>query len=173
MKSMRIQSGLALAGQARLYPNLNPSAAVPVDRDHIFRLTSFFDRFRLFRGRERAQYVPNSRYVFVRTADGETLLHQRYRHPAIAQGRPVLYAGEAQFQNGELKWWSNGSGNYRPDAAHAAQAGLPMDQFYPYEDILRGVHSRPKEEQAQTLQAKMLLRRYPASPAIFGSGIRR
>jgi hypothetical protein len=60
----------------------------------------------------------------------ETLLHQRYRHSALAQGKPVLYAGDANFNNGKLEWWSNGSGNYRPDADHAAQSGLPMNQFY-------------------------------------------
>lgn len=75
---------------------------------------------------------------------GETLLHQRYRHPALAQGKPVLYAGEANFNNGKLEWWSNGSGNYRPDADHAAQSGLPMNQFYPYKDILKGIHKRGK-----------------------------
>jgi|SRR5271165_373729 len=97
--------------------------------------------------------------VFVRTTEGETLLHPRYRHPAIAQGRPVLYAGEAQFDNRKLRWWSNGSGNYSPDPGHATQAGLPMDQFYSYEDILRGVHTRAKDEKSATLQAKMFASR--------------
>jgi hypothetical protein len=73
---------------------------------------------------------------------GQTLMHQRYRHPALSEGKPVLYAGEAYFNNGRLEWWSNGSGNYRPDPDHAAQAGLPMDQFYPYDQILKGVHTR-------------------------------
>lgn len=70
------------------------------------------------------------------------LLHNTYRHPALAEGRPVHYAGEAYFNNGRLKWWSNGSGNYRPDAAHAEQAGLPMDRFFTYEEIMRGEHQR-------------------------------
>jgi hypothetical protein len=163
MQSPKLPLAPVLGGQLRVYPNLNPSAAIPVERDQIFRLNNFFDSFRLFRGDERAQYVPNARYVFVRTTDGETLLHPRYRHPAIAQGRPVLYAGEAQFDNGKLQWWSNGSGNYRPDAAHATQAGLPMDQFFPYEDILKGVHTRANDEKSATLQAKMFARRTPWS----------
>jgi hypothetical protein len=163
MKSGQTQMGYSPGGQTHLYPNLNPSAAIPVERDQIFRLTSFFDNYRLSRGKERAQYVPNSKFVFVRTTDGDTLLHPRYRHPAIAEGRPVLYAGEAQFDNGKLRWWSNGSGNYRPDAAHAVQAGLPMDQFYTYEDVLKGVQVRPKDEKSVSLQAKMFLRRYPAN----------
>src|SRR5208337_3983520 len=151
MPFSKLQSVPAAGGQPRVYPNLNPAAAIPVEREQIFRLNSFFDHYRLFRGKERAQYVPNARYVFVRTTEGETLLHPRYRHPAIAQGRPVLYAGEAQFDNGRLQWWSNGSGNYRPDAAHAAQAGLPMDQFFAYEDILKGVHTRAKHEKPATV----------------------
>jgi len=153
-----------LTGQARVYPNLNPAAAIPVERDQIFRLNSFFDNYRLIRGKERAQYVPNSRYVFVRTTDGEMLLHTRYRHPALAQGRPVLYAGEAHFDNGKLRWWSNGSGNYRPDPAHAEQAGLPMDQFYSYEAILKGAHTRESGEKQATLQTKMMALRYPSHP---------
>jgi hypothetical protein len=150
-------------GQPRLYPNLNPAAAIPVERDQVFRLNTFFDNFRLYRGKERSQYVPNARYVFVKMATGETLCHPRYRHPALAEGRPVLYAGEAQFDNGKLQWWSNASGNYRPDPGHAAQAGLPMDQFFTFEDILRGAHSRPKSDERSTLQAKMLVNRYPAA----------
>ena len=133
-------------GIPKIYPNLNPAAAIPVDREQIFRLRSFADNYRMNRGKEHGQYVPNSRYVFVTMMGGETLMHPRYRHPALAQGKPVLYAGEASFNNGRLEWWSNGSGNYRPDPDHAAQAGLPAEQFYPYEDILKGVHKRKDVE---------------------------
>jgi hypothetical protein len=131
-------------GIPKIYPNLNPAAAIPVDRDQIFRLRSFADNYRMSRGSEHGQYVPNSRFVFVTMPRGEMLLHPRYRHPALSEGKPVLYAGEASFNNGRLEWWSNGSGNYRPDAGHAAQAGLPVDQFYPYDDILRGAHKQEK-----------------------------
>jgi hypothetical protein len=126
----------------KIYPNLNPAAAIPVERNQIFRLRSFADNYRMSRGKEHGQYVPNSRYVFVTLMSGEMLLHPSYRHPALAEGKPVLYAGEASFNNGRLDWWSNGSGNYRPDAGHAAQASLPMDHFYPYEDVLKGVYKR-------------------------------
>ncbi len=131
-------------GIPKIYPNLNPSAAIPVDREQIFHLHSFVGNYRMNRGKERGQYVPNSRYVFVTTMGGEMLMHPRYRHPALSEGKPVLYAGEASFNNGRLEWWSNGSGNYRPDPDHAAQAGLPMNQFYPFDDILKGVHKREK-----------------------------
>jgi len=133
---------MASNGIPKIYPNLNPAAAIPVERDRIFRLRSFADNYRMSRGKEHGQYVPNSRYVFVTLMSGEMLLHPSYRHPALAEGKPVLYAGEASFNNGRLDWWSNGSGNYRPDPGHAAQASLPMDQFYPYEDILKGLHKR-------------------------------
>jgi hypothetical protein len=133
-------------GQPKLYPNLNPAAAIPVDREQIFSLRSFADNYRMSRGKEHGHYVPNSRFVFVTMMSGETLMHQSYRHPAISAGKPVLYAGEAYFNNGRLQWWSNGSGNYRPDPDHAAQSGLPMKQFYPYEQILKGTHSQPRSE---------------------------
>jgi hypothetical protein len=134
-------------GIPKIYPNLNPAAAIPVDREQIFRLRSFADNYRMSRGKEHGQYVPNARYVFVTTMGGEMLMHPRYRHPALAEGKPVLYAGEANFNNGRLEWWSNGSGNYRPDVDHAAQAGLPAERFYAYDDILKGMHKREGAEQ--------------------------
>jgi hypothetical protein len=133
-------------GQPKIYPNLNPSAAVPVNRDQIFSLRGFADNYRMSRGKEHGHYVPNSRFVFVTMTNGQTLLHQRYRHPVLSEGKPVLYAGEAFFNNGKLQWWSNGSGNYRPDPDHATQAGLPVEQFYPYDDILKGAHTRAKAD---------------------------
>lgn len=133
-------------GQPRLYPNLNPSAAVPVDRDQIFHLRNFADIYRMSRGKEHGQYVPNARFTFVKLTSGETLMHQRFRHPALAEGRAVLYAGEAYFDNGRLQWWSNGSGNYRPDSDHAAQSGLPIEQFFTHDAILKGEHTRAKTQ---------------------------
>jgi hypothetical protein len=137
---------LGLFGQARVYPNLNPSAAVPVDREQIYSLSSFADNYRMRRGKEHGQYVPNAKFTFVKLTNGEMLMHQRFRHPVLAEGRPVLYAGEAHFNNGRLEWWSNGSGNYRPDADHASQAGLPTDQFFTHDQILKGVHTRTKTQ---------------------------
>jgi len=141
---------MSYQGTPKIYPNLNPAAAIPVDREQVFRLRSFADNYRLTRGSENGQYVPNARFVFVTMPQGETLLHPRYRHPALSEGKPVLYAGEASFNNGRLEWWSNGSGNYRPDAGHAVQAGLPLDQFYTYDDILKGVHKQERIQQPAT-----------------------
>jgi hypothetical protein len=162
---------MSLFGQPKFYPNLNPSAAVPADREQIFRLRSFADNYRMSRGKEHGHYVPNSRFVFVTMTSGETLMHQRYRHPVLAEGKPVLYAGEAFFNNGRLEWWSNGSGNYRPDPDHAAQAGLPVDQFYPYDEILKGAHTQPKinkvpgadSRPSAPLQAKMAQVKFAAT----------
>ena len=149
--------------QPRVYPNLNPSAAVPVDREQIFSLTSFAGNYRMMRGQERGQYVPNARFTFVKLTTGATLMHQRFRHPALAEGRPVLYAGEASFNNGKLDWWSNGSGNYRPDPDHAAQAGLPMDDFFTHDAVMKGEHQRrdipPPREAGAPLQAKLFAAR--------------
>jgi hypothetical protein len=83
-----VVQSFSTGGPARLYQNLNPAAAIPVDSDQVFRLKEFYNHhYRLNRGRERAQYVPNSRYVFVKMADGDTLMHPRYRHPALASGK--------------------------------------------------------------------------------------
>jgi hypothetical protein len=143
----------AAAGQPKFYPNLNPAAAaLKADPGEFMRLESAFDasNYRMRRGGDHGILVPNSKFIFVRTMDGETVMHQRYRHPVLAQGKPVLYAGEASFNNGKLDWWSNGSGNYRPDSDHAEQAALPMERFFTYEQVLKGAN---KQERQQTKPA--------------------
>jgi len=136
-----------LSGQPKFYPNLNPAAALNVDPAEFMHLEGSFDQsyFRMRRGGDHGALVPNTKFIFVRTVEGDVVMHQRYRHPVLAQGKPVLYAGEAYFNNGRLDWWSNGSGNYRPDADHAEQARLPMERFFTYEDVLRG---KNKHEEA-------------------------
>ena len=128
----------------KLYPNLHPGAIEPVDSNNVFRLSSFAGQYRLHRRHSHGVNVPNQQYNFVRTRDGEMLLHNRYRHPSIAEGKQVLYAGEIFFNNGILQWWSNGSGHYQPYAEDAGQANLPMDQFYSYQQIIKGEHKRKK-----------------------------
>ena len=131
------------SGQPKFYPNLNPAAAaLKADPAEFMHLHSTFDQsyYHIRRGSDHGLLVPNTKYIFVRTMDGEVIMHQRYRHPVLAQGRPVMYAGEAYFNNGKLDWWSNGSGNYRPDADHAEQAQLPMERFYTYEQVLKGAN---------------------------------
>ncbi len=128
----------------KIYPNLHPGATEPINPGNIFRLNSFADQYRLHQVNSHAVNVPNQQYNFVRTREGEMLLHSRYRHPSIAEGKQVLYAGEIFFNNGKLQWWSNGSGHYQPDADGAEQANLPMDHFFSYQQIIKGEHKRKK-----------------------------
>jgi len=128
----------------KIYPNLHPGAIEPIDAGNVFRLNSFANQYRLHKVNSHGVNVPNQQYNFVRTREGQMLLHARYRHPSIAEGKQVLYAGEIFFNNGQLEWWSNGSGHYQPDAQDAEQANLPMDQFFSYQQIIKGEHKRKK-----------------------------
>jgi hypothetical protein len=128
----------------KYYPNLHPGAVEPVDPGNVFRLNSFANQYRLHKVNSHGVNVPNQQYNFVRTREGEMLLHSRYRHPSIAEGKQVLYAGEIFFNNGQLEWWSNGSGHYQPYAEDAVQANLPMDHFFSYQQIIKGEHKRKK-----------------------------
>jgi hypothetical protein len=128
----------------KFYPNLHPGAVEPVDPSNIFRLNSFADQYRLHKVHSHGVNVPNQQYNFVRTSSGDMLLHSRYRHPSIAEGKQVLYAGEIFFNNGQLQWWSNGSGHYQPDRDSAEQANLPMDYFFSYQQIIKGEHTRKR-----------------------------
>jgi hypothetical protein len=50
-------------------------------------------------------------------------------HAALAGGGRVTYAGEATFRGGQIVEWTNASGHFRPAAAFAGNAGLPMGAF--------------------------------------------
>jgi len=128
----------------KFYPNLHPGAVEPVDAGNVFRLNSFANQYRLHKVNSHGVNVPNQQYNFVRTREGEMLLHSRYRHPSIAEGKQVLYAGEIFFNNGQLQWWSNGSGHYQPFVDDAEQANLPMDSFFSFQQIIKGEHTRKK-----------------------------
>lgn len=54
-----------------------------------------------------------------------------YGHPALSQGAPVTWAGQITFSKGALVNWTNVSGHFRPAAAFAGNAGLPMELFRP------------------------------------------
>ena len=143
--SVQLKASTSRVVQAmKIYPNLHPGAVESVNRDNIFRLNSFSNQYRLHQVNSHGVNVPNQQYNFVRTREGEMLLHARYRHPSIAQGKQVLYAGEIFFNNGQLEWWSNGSGHYQPFAEDAEQANLPMNQFYSYQQVIKGEHKRKK-----------------------------
>lgn len=135
-------SQIGVVQTTKFFPNLHPGAALPVNRSNVFKLDSVTDQYRLRRLNSHFVSVPNQRYNFVTTTKGELLLHNRYRHPSLAEGHQVLYAGEVAFNNGRLDWWSNASGHYQPDSDHAKQAALPLDQFYTYQQVLKGEHKK-------------------------------
>jgi hypothetical protein len=86
---------------------------------------------------------PTGTFNFVRV-QGETprarplLVSSRLAHAQLAAGRPVVYAGTARFDRGEMAWWSNYSGTYQPIAAFRAQAGLPEEKFVPWQRLQMG-----------------------------------
>jgi len=130
--------------QPRVYPNLRP-LAMPAERPNdILTLREWQGSYGMRGAGGRGLYVPNARYLFVRTLDGQTLVHPRLRHAVLSRGEPVLYAGEAYFESGALRWWSNSSGHFRPDPEHAPQAGLPLALFRTWDDVVRrGVRPAP------------------------------
>jgi hypothetical protein len=86
---------------------------------------------------------PTGTFNFVRV-QGETprsrplLVSAKLAHAQMSGGRPVVYAGTARFDRGEMAWWSNFSGTYQPIAAFRAQAGLPEDKFVPWQKLQMG-----------------------------------
>lgn len=86
---------------------------------------------------------PSGTFNFVRVR-GDTprnrpvLISAKLAHAQLADGRPVIYAGTANFARGEMAWWSNYSGTYQPIAAFRAQAGLPEDKFVPWQKLQMG-----------------------------------
>jgi hypothetical protein len=86
---------------------------------------------------------PTGTFNFVRV-QGELprarplLVSAQLPHAQLAQGRPVVYAGTARFDRGQMEWWSNYSGTYQPIAAFRAQAGLPEEKFVPWQKLQMG-----------------------------------
>jgi hypothetical protein len=86
---------------------------------------------------------PTGTFNFVRV-HGDTprsrplLVSAKLAHAQMAGGRPVVYAGTARFDRGEMAWWSNYSGTYQPIAAFRTQAGLPEDKFVPWQKLQMG-----------------------------------
>jgi hypothetical protein len=138
-RARSVQRQTAPPRLAKVFPNLNPRNYGEVNREEIATLDRFFDQYRISRPGARGQTLPNARYVFITDTRGTIRMHPRYRHPVLAEGRSVAYAGEAAFRHGELEWWSNASGHYQPDPGHAVQAGLPLENFYTHEQVRAGV----------------------------------
>ncbi len=63
------------------------------------------------------------------------LVSAKLAHAQMNRGRPVVYAGTARFDRGQMAWWSNYSGTYQPIAEFRGQAGLPDDKFVPWQKL--------------------------------------
>lgn len=133
----------------RIYANLKGGQAIEVNRNEIGTLSDFFGEYRLKRPDTRGFIMPNARFTFVTDLTGGIRMHPRYRHAALAEGRSVLYAGEAEFVHGKLSWWSNASGSYKPDRRDAVQAGLPLERFVTREQVMSGAHRLELTKRAQ------------------------
>ena len=83
------------------------------------------------------------------------LVSAKLAHAQLAAGRPVVYAGTARFERGEMAWWSNFSGTYQPIAAFRRQAGLPDDKFVPWQKLQLG---------GTAMQRGVFSERRPAGP---------
>src|SRR5471032_2280908 len=66
-------------GQTRIYPNLRPLAQQNAPNEEIFSLQQWYGNYGMRGTGGRGHYVPNARYLFVRTTDGQTLMHPRLR----------------------------------------------------------------------------------------------
>lgn len=99
--------------------------------------------FQLRRHDNQVLTRPSGVYNFVRVQGATrnqtaTMLSARAPHASLAGGRPVLYAGTAAFDGGQLQWWSNYSGTYQPQAEFHRQAALPDDKFVPWQRLQLG-----------------------------------
>lgn len=61
---------------------------------------------------------------YERSSNGK-LNNHRYKdpffvdgHSSLSGGKPTLFAGEILFEEGKIKFWTNGSGHYKPHAEH-------------------------------------------------------
>jgi hypothetical protein len=99
--------------------------------------------FQLRSAERQTLWPPSGTFNFVRVHGDiphsrPLLASAKLAHAQLAGGRPVVYAGTARFDRGEMAWWSNYSGTYQPIAAFRAQAGLPEDKFVPWQKLQMG-----------------------------------
>ena len=127
-----------LAPRARIARPAPPLGALPEEL-----LPGPGGRFVVKSGRRHTLSPPTGTFNFVRV-HGDTprarpvLVSSKLAHAQLAAGRPVVYAGTARFERGEMAWWSNYSGTYQPIAAFSAHAGLPADKFVPWQQLQMG-----------------------------------
>jgi Pretoxin HINT domain len=62
----------------------------------------------------------------------------------------VRYAGQVVFKDGEIVFWSNDSGHFKPPENLASQAGLPLDKFWPIsqqkDDLIKAMTEHPEDK---------------------------
>lgn len=85
--------------------------------------------------------TPSGHYDFVVMPNGNILVSRQNANPdfsthlGLSGGRPVKFAGGIRFTNnnsnqrGQIIYWNNHSGHYKPFESSAPNAGLPMQQF--------------------------------------------
>jgi hypothetical protein len=134
-----IDSGLPSGGSsgaeyfANLYPEDIPS--------YIRRNELFFDgkKWR-YKTPHKKVFTPNDEYNFVVQRGQIYIARQKFSfgsHIDIARGNNVAFAGQIRFghnknNKGQIKYWNNASGHYKPSANSAGNAGLPLNLFIPY-----------------------------------------
>lgn len=85
-------------------------------------------------GSGRYDFVTKDVTIYIVKAEQERRERQ-IGHFDLARGKNVNFAGQIQFSGrrcrGQIRWWSNHSGHYRPTPAAAHQADLPLELFRP------------------------------------------
>jgi hypothetical protein len=118
---------------------------------------------------------PTGTFNFVRV-HGDTprsrplLVSARLAHAQMSAGQPVVYAGTARFDRGDMAWWSNYSGTYQPIAAFRAQAGLPEDKFVPWQKLQMGGTAMQRGTFTERRAAAAPERASPPSPGEGNAG---
>ncbi|PHJ54829.1 hypothetical protein VF14_34510 [Nostoc linckia z18] len=134
-----IDSGLPSSGSSGLgyFPNLYPED-IP---NYIRRNQLFFDgnKWR-YQTLHKKIFTPNGEYNFVVQGGQIYIARQKFAlgsHIDIARGNNVDFAGQIRFghnknNKGQIKYWNNLSGHYKPSANFASNAGLPLYLFRAY-----------------------------------------
>ncbi|MEH2458355.1 hypothetical protein [Nostoc sp.] len=135
-----IDSGLSDGGSSRTeyFPNLYPEDTP----NYIRRNELFFDgnKWR-YKTPHKKVFTPNGEYNFVVQGGQIYIARQKFglgSHIDIARGNNVDFAGQIRFghnkkNKGQIKYWNNASGHYKPSANLAGNAVLPLNLFIPYE----------------------------------------
>lgn len=126
-----------IVGGAGRFPNLYPEE-LP---NYVRRNQLFFDGMKWrYKTPQGKVLTPNGEYNFVVQEGKIYIARQKFSwgsHIDIARGNKVDFAGQIRFghnknNRGQIKYWNNASGHYKPLADLAGNAGLPLDLFRQY-----------------------------------------